>query len=310
MVEFASGSLQLDRVSVTGNKDGGVQTYDGGDGRITASTIANNTTTGPGAGVQSHTSSDPSLLQLFNVTIAGNKANTSGGGLLSEGAAATTKLFNTTVARNVSDADNSGSEAGGGLIQSTGSVLRLRSSVVANNTRGTGPPTADDCAGTISSGGHNVVDLACPNLSSGNGDRVVGTAKVGQLGNNGGPTLTIPLLVGSKAINFAGSGAPAADQRGAPRSDPDSGSYERVSCQSHLVNRVGTGSAETLRGTSGADGLLALGGDDRLLALGGNDGLCGGTGDDQTVGGPGTDRCDGGPGQDSATGCEFTTGIP
>ena len=90
----------------------------------------------------------------------------------------------------------------------------------------------------------------------------------------------------------------------------DIGAYERVSCQGHLVNVVGTSGADTLSGTSGADGMLGLGGNDIVSGLGGNDGLCGASGADFLNGGAGTDKCDGGPGTDTATACETRISVP
>ena len=57
---------------------------------------------------------------------------------------------------------------------------------------------------------------------------MVADPRLGPLRNNGGPTLTIALLAGSPAIGAAGPGkAPARDQRGVNRTDPDLGAYER-----------------------------------------------------------------------------------
>ena len=51
---------------------------------------------------------------------------------------------------------------------------------------------------------------------------------LGPLARNGGPTQTVALKAGSPAIGAAGAGkAPARDQRGVKRTDPDLGAYER-----------------------------------------------------------------------------------
>ena len=50
---------------------------------------------------------------------------------------------------------------------------------------------------------------------------------LGPLADNGGPTKTRALLSGSSAINAGtGAGAPATDQRGAPRPYPSGGSFD------------------------------------------------------------------------------------
>jgi hypothetical protein len=59
-------------------------------------------------------------------------------------------------------------------------------------------------------------------------NQFVGSALIGPLANNGGPTKTIALQATSPALGFA-EACPAKDQRGEkrPSSDCDSGSYER-----------------------------------------------------------------------------------
>ena len=56
-----------------------------------------------------------------------------------------------------------------------------------------------------------------------------GALKLGKLATNGGPTKTVALKKGSRAINHAGPDAPELDQRGVKRGKkPDIGAYERV----------------------------------------------------------------------------------
>ena len=82
---------------------------------------------------------------------------------------------------------------------------------------------------------------------------------------------------------------------------------------------VGGAGRDTVRGGQGDDIIIGRSGDDVLiggladdLLVGrrGNDLLLGAAGDDRLDGGPGYDRCGGGDGADSATGCEFTRGLP
>ncbi|MBA3260894.1 MAG: hypothetical protein H0T69_00155 [Thermoleophilaceae bacterium] len=56
---------------------------------------------------------------------------------------------------------------------------------------------------------------------------LVADPRLGPLGSNGGPTPTVALLAGGPAIGAAVGKAPARDQRGVKRTDPDLGAYER-----------------------------------------------------------------------------------
>ena len=68
---------------------------------------------------------------------------------------------------------------------------------------------------------------ACP-LLAGSSGIVQAMLDLGHLASNGGPTKTIALEKGSKAIDHAGMGAPDRDQRGRQRdAKPDIGAFER-----------------------------------------------------------------------------------
>lgn len=83
--------------------------------------------------------------------------------------------------------------------------------------------------------GHNIFsDDTCP--GTGTGDLVITDPKLGELGDWGGPTLTIPLLKGSPAIDHRDGVCPSItgaflvdDQRYFPRNDGkcDTGAFER-----------------------------------------------------------------------------------
>jgi hypothetical protein len=109
----------------------------------------------------------------------------------------------------------------------------LQDSIVANNSGG-------NCGGAMTSNGYNLSSDSTCNFN-GTGDLNNTDPKLGQLGNYGGPTQTIPLLSGSPAID---EGNPKGctdghghllktDQRGKPRPDKedtggcDMGAYER-----------------------------------------------------------------------------------
>lgn len=95
------------------------------------------------------------------------------------------------------------------------------------NPNGVGP----DCAGTIATADNNLIgdDTGCT-ISSGAGNLLNADPQVGPLQDNGGPTRTHALLVGSPAIDAGtNSGVAATDQRGFPRISngiTDMGAYE------------------------------------------------------------------------------------
>jgi Ca2+-binding RTX toxin-like protein len=132
------------------------------------------------------------------------------------------------------------------------------------------------------------------------------------LGDNGGPTPTQALNVGSPAIDQGQ--ASGFDQRGAPRpfdlagvalagdNDADIGAYERVLCGNVLVNEIGTAGDDEISGSSGPDGVIGLGGKDTLKGLAGKDGLCGGPGRDKLKGAAGKDTLLGEAGKDKLKG--------
>jgi hypothetical protein len=86
-----------------------------------------------------------------------------------------------------------------------------------------------NCSGTITDLGHNLSsDMTCNFTSAGSMNNTF--ALLGSLTNNGGPTLTLALLPGSRAIDTGDTAAaPATDQRGVARPfgvAADIGAYE------------------------------------------------------------------------------------
>jgi CSLREA domain-containing protein len=166
-------------------------------------------------------------LVLINDTISGNDSAGSGGGLYVK--YGTTGLYNVTVTQNRANADDSGSEAGGGIANSSG-TLTVLNSIVASNTRviPTMPlPTldVDECLGTITSQGYNIIEFVDTSHCTVNGAYATDSPELGPLQANGGTTLTHAPALGSKPIdggNPSGCtdnvGAPVtSDQRGVPR---------------------------------------------------------------------------------------------
>lgn len=172
---------------------------------IRNSTISGNAgaTTGGGINIGSGT------LTIVNSTISGNTSNSSGGGLSSSG---TTSLYNVTITDNT--AGSSGSGNGGG-INTTGS-LTLRNSIVAGNTDAAISQVFNDCTGTLTSEGYNLIqDTAGCTISGVTTGNVTGvSANLGALQDNGGSTFTHALLSGSPAID-AGDPTGCRDQNNA-----------------------------------------------------------------------------------------------
>jgi hypothetical protein len=212
IVNSNGSTMNIINSTVTSNdgaRGGGIWVEGGGNVSVTNSTITNNRA-GLGGGIANDGTS-----AITNSTISGNEAYdiptlaTWGGGISNFGALT---LANSTIT------ENSAEEKGDGIFNR--GTVTLMNSIIANNSIG------DDCYdefGTLISLGYNLdSDGTCnliqptdwPNRDPG----------LGPLADNGGPTETHALLVGSTAIDAGeqnctdGSGTPLlADQRGEPR---------------------------------------------------------------------------------------------
>ena len=215
-----------------GGGGGGILNY--GALTVANSTFSNNSSGGGGGGIL-HYSEGAFTLKVANSTFSGNSA-TSGGGIfiVSSGAVTVANsifsgnraisdgggISNNRSPLTVTNSTFSGNSAtfGGGIYGNITSTLR--NTIVANSSIG------GNCFGiAITDGGGN---LRWPNTDT----SCVGTfgdPMLGSLANNGGPTETMALLLGSAAINTAidaicaaavgspGFGAGGLDQRGVVR---------------------------------------------------------------------------------------------
>src|SRR2546428_2621835 len=151
---------------------------------------------------------------MENVTVSGNMSGL-GGGIANDDASAVAALTNVTIA------NNSASPGSGGGFYNLGAAT-LRYVIVANS------PSGDNCAGgtsgTLTSQGHNL-DSGNTCGFTGPGDLVNMDPLLGPLQDNGGPTPTQALLLGSPAIDAGGNDCPppATDQRGFPRPEDGNG---------------------------------------------------------------------------------------
>ncbi len=250
---FNNGTLNVANCTVSGNtaqggpaKGGAI--FNNGVMNLTSSTLIGNSVVGGGEGGGVF---NKGSLSLTDCTVSGNAADL-GGGIYNRG---TASLTSCTVSSNRANSFGSFG-AGGGLwnyspvwkargrftyyYSSYGSAsFTLANTIVAGNSsfaRGA------DARGSFLSQGHNLIGKTDFNsgipffgLSTSpagwtSSDLTNVNAQLGPLGSYGGPTQTLPLLLGSPALNAgaSGPGIPTTDQRGLPRSGaPDIGAFER-----------------------------------------------------------------------------------
>ncbi len=254
-----NGTLTLDHVVVENNTvttdyedwwKGGAGIYNGDGSTLTLvnSTVAGNAAQqSNGGGIYAFFNT---LVMLDRSTVSGNSANV-GGGLRTLG---DVEIVNSTISGNSSYGWH------GGALFHTNGVVDILNSTIANNRGPDWAPSAifigsfdasipslkltntiisgnqwyacDHWTGSVIvvSGGHNLVqDATCnPNAT----DLILGSAELGPLADNGGPTWTHALLPGSLALDAADDlVCPAMDQRGVVRPQGphcDIGAFEAV----------------------------------------------------------------------------------
>jgi hypothetical protein len=292
----AEPTLTLDRVAVVGNRagedGGGVRNLEG-NLTIRNSTLTGNVAEGDfgGGGVYSGYGD----MTIVNSTISGNTATTEDGG----GVYTDTNGPGSTVIRHSTITGNTAGDRGGGvyLFHPTDIV----GTIIANNTAGFDgndvyfDASAADFTFSLVEDPENPFDTDVESSTN-----VLGLdPNLKPLKNNGGPTDTHAFRKSPAKNKVPKAESEKKDQRGAKRKGKgDIGAYELVKCEGVIVNRVGTGKKDKLKGTKKKDGILGLGGNDKLSGKKGKDGLCGGKGKDTLKGGPGKDKLDGGPGKD------------
>jgi CSLREA domain-containing protein len=175
--------------------------------KVFNSTISGNTASGDGGGISGS-------LVAVNSTISGNSTNLNGGGIhiLGEG-----RLFNVTVVFNVANTGHHSPGGGGGVYNASGSSLAIANSILSGNSAYTDTlfVVLNDCSGSITSAGYNIVTHAC--MISGVYSNY--QPLLGPLQFNGGPTKTHALLSGNTGFgNPIDGGNPlgCTDDAGAP----------------------------------------------------------------------------------------------
>jgi CSLREA domain-containing protein len=187
---------------------------------IRNSTLSGNTSEEDGAGISNARSG---TVRLSNSTVSGNSAGRNGGAI-------SNYLGSVTVTNSTISGNSAGSQVGGGnsIYTQEGSVI-LKNTIVEGNTAG------DEClhisvGGTITSLGYNYGSDTTCNLTAAS-DVTNSDPLLGPLADNGGPTRTHALQIGSMAIDAipAITCDVSSDQRGVPRPQGeacDIGSFE------------------------------------------------------------------------------------
>ena len=212
------GTMTLTNSTVSGNNAGddagGVRNANAGTMMLTNTTVSGNNAGDGGGGIR-----NSGTLTLTNSTVSGNNAGGDGGGIYNF--SGTTNSFNSTITDNRSDADLNGTGKGGGVHNNdeADATFIFQNTILAGNfeTQLAGNifvATTGECDGTIISNGNNLMENYDTSHCTVTGNPLLADPKLGPLQNNGGPTQTHALLVGSPAID-GGNPSGCRDQFGA-----------------------------------------------------------------------------------------------
>ena len=152
-------------------------------------------------------------LTVTNCTFYQNRSGVAGmsGGISTNG---------TVLVQHCTFQDNGGGSAADAdsIGHSGANFLTLRNNIFSNKSVSSGPNLVDN-SGTIISSGYNLANDNGSGFLTGAGDQINTNPQLDPAGlqNNGGPTPTIALIVGSPAIDRGNSFGLTTDQRGAPR---------------------------------------------------------------------------------------------
>lgn len=202
----------------TGPLGGGLGNY--GNAKILRTTVSGNTAI-DGGGLYNYGS-----IAVVNSTVSSNNVTNNGGGVYNNIASGVT-FYSSTIVFNGADTDRDQQGGIGGGIYTTQPIY-MHNSLLAGNTL-YDAPIYNECSGTIYLDGKNVVGetSGCDFQGTPGSTSLVQFHfdSLGPLRNNGGPTLTHALLVGSSAIDWGDSfgckddanALISTDQRGQPR---------------------------------------------------------------------------------------------
>jgi PKD domain/HYR domain len=212
-----SGSMSIDSSTFTGNSTpiSGGAIYNHATLTVSNSTFNNNAAY-DGGGIANF---NGGTVTITNSTIS-NNTNTVFGGAL-ENVSATMTITNSTLSGNHSN-------YGGAIFDDYGTI-NISGSIVAGNTAY--QDNGCDVAGIpITDNGYNLESgTDCGFTSTGSLQNT--NPLLSALANNGGPTQTMALQLGSPAIDrIPLASCPSTDQRGHPRPDVDAGSPAETAC--------------------------------------------------------------------------------
>jgi len=204
---YNDGTLTVNTSMLTGNSTGvyGGGIYTHGPVTLNNSTLSGNSSTnGPGGGISTSGNTTETLNQC---TLSGNSAS-GGGGIYIDSDFDVLTLNQCTLAGN-------SAYTGGGILN-YGFTFLFNSIVATNNASAYASDILNYSSLTYS--GVNIVQNVLDDGGSSGTGRIYLAPNLAPLGNYGGPTLTMPPLLGSPAID-AGSDAVTntTDQRGFPR---------------------------------------------------------------------------------------------
>jgi CSLREA domain-containing protein len=208
---FNSGAFDARRTTVSNNsgaQGGGV--YNDAFMAFAASTLSSNTAIEGGAAWNT------GVLFFENSTVSGNSASNTAGAVMNN--LGSVSFTSSTIA------SNQAAEGTGGVVSILGSFDRtsFQNSIIANNS-------SANCEGAITSFDYNLSSDQSCNFGQANDEQGIDPL-LGGLANNGGPTQTHALLIGSPAIDVGQEvGCLATDQRGIARPQGprcDKGAFE------------------------------------------------------------------------------------
>lgn len=258
---FNRGLLEIRGTTIRSN-----QAFDGGgiynqeDLTMVDSTVSTNTSS-RGGGLYNNDNSVATPGSIVNSTFSGNQSLTNGGGI--ENSIGTLNLFNVTIAKNTADSNNNGDGSGGGIRNTISGTLNFVNTVIADNFDLSANEFAPDCLGTLNSNSFNALENGngCTLTGSTTGNLNGANPGLGNLQNNGGLTNTHAILAGSILID---AGDPSGcqdhnnvnlstDQRGLPRpTDGNGDGTPRCDIGAFEVGAVGIGSVSPNKGSSEA----------------------------------------------------------
>ena len=163
-------------------------------------------------------SNGSATLSLSSCTLSSNSVTFDGGGIYSNGSSGSATLSLSSCTLSGNSTTNAGS--GGGILSqgvSGNATLSLNNTILAGNTAPTGPDLGVFGANTTTATGNNL--MSSSNLETLPANiTITADPLLAPLGNYGGPTMTMPPLSNSPAIDAAGTINPGGtDQRGFSR---------------------------------------------------------------------------------------------